>query len=504
MVRRRAKRAQPSPIQSKPEWRQLRHPFKPQEAFSDDRIAAMHDLALRVLEELGIKVLLDEARKVYAKGGARVVDEMVYFGRDMVDAAIASAPASFRMEAPTAARGYQVEDGALIFGPGGGCPNVTDRINGRRPGSIAALEDAIRLCQSFDVIHKVGPCCEAQDVPVHLRHYATMRAQLALSDKSLFVMGRGRQQVTESFEMIRLALNHSDEEFRRGVWCSTVVNTNSPRLLDRPMAQALIDFARYGQLSVITPFCLAGAMAPVTVAGALILQHAEALSALVLTQLVNPGAPAVIGGFGSNVDMKSGAPAFGTPAQIQMSIGTGQLCRHVGLPWRGAAGAASNAPDMQAAGETHHALWGNLMANAGMVFHAAGWLEGGISFGFEKFINDIEALQTIAQLCTRPDSDEDALGWEALTEVDPGGHFFATDQTMNRYEEAFYKPLVADLNNYGNWEMNGAVSAENRATEIWQQVLSEFTPPEGGQDRAGRIEDFVAQHTQAGGAPILD
>lgn len=504
MVRRRAKRPAPSPLQSKPAWRQLRHPFKPQEIFSADRIAAMHDMALRVLQELGIKVLLGEARDLYANGGARVVDEMVYMGRDLVEAAIASAPPSFRMEAPNPDRGYQVEEGALIFGPGGGCPNVTDRVNGRRPGSIAALEDAIRLCQSFDVIHKVGPCCEAQDVPVHLRHYATMRAQLALSDKPLFVMGRGRQQVTESFEMIRLGLNLSEDAFKQRIWSSTVVNTNSPRLLDRPMAQALIDFARYGQLSVITPFCLAGAMAPVTVAGALILQHAEALGALVLTQLTKPGAPVVIGGFGSNVDMKSGAPAFGTPAQIQMSIGTGQLCRHVGLPWRGAAGAASNAPDMQAAGETHNALWGNLMANAGMVFHAAGWLEGGISFSFEKFINDIEALQTIAQLCTRPDSDADALGWDALTQVDPGGHFFATDQTMNRYEEAFYKPLVADLNNFGTWEICGGVTADIRATEIWQQVLAEFIPPEGSHERAGRIEDFIVKATEAGGAPILD
>ncbi|WP_127114214.1 trimethylamine methyltransferase family protein [Shimia sediminis] len=504
MVRRRATRAQPSPVQSKPEWRALRHPFQPQDVFSADRIADMHEMALRVLEELGLKVLLDEARDLYARGGARVVDDMVHIGRDMVEAAIASAPASFRMEAPNSARGYPVEEGALIFGPGGGCPNITDRVNGRRPGTIAALEDAIRLCQSFDVIHKVGPSCEAQDVPVHLRHYATMRAQLALSDKPLFVMGRGRQQVTESFEMIRLALGLTDEAFRQSAWCSTVVNTNSPRLLDRPMAQALIDFARHGQLSVITPFCLAGAMAPVTVAGALILQHAEALGALVLTQLARPGAPAVIGGFGSNVDMKSGAPAFGTPAQIQMSIGTGQLCRHVGLPWRGAAGAASNAPDMQGAGETHQALWGNLMANATMVFHAAGWLEGGISFGFEKFINDVEALQIIAQLCTRPEGSADALGWDALAQVDPGGHFFATDQTMARYEEAFYKPLVADLNNFGTWEMNGAVTAEARATEIWQQVLAEYTPPKGSETRAGRIEEFVAKATEAGGAPILD
>lgn len=501
---RRTRRAPASVIEAHPEWRQLRHPFRPQEIFSADRIAAMHDMALKVLQELGLKILLDEARDIYAKGGARVDADMVYIGRDIVDWAISSAPASIKMRAPSPARNLVLEDGALIFGPGAGCPNASDLVNGRRPGTLRDYENALRLCQSFDVIHKLGPCCEPQDVPVHLRHYDLMRSQLALTDKFPFVYGRGRQQVAESFEMICLALGLSDDEFRHGVWASTVVNTNSPRQIDRPMGQALIDFARAGQLAVITPFCLAGAMAPVTVAGALILQHAEALGGLVLSQLARAGAPVCIGGFGSNVDMKSGAPAFGTPAHVQMSIGTGQLCRHVGLPWRGAAGAASNAPDMQAAAETHHSLWGNLMANAGMVFHSAGWLEGGLTFGFEKFINDIESLQTIATLCTPPDSSEDALGWGALEQVEPGGHFFATDQTMARYETAFYKPLVADLNNFGAWEMKGACTAETRATKIWQQVLKEFQAPKGGPARRARLARFVADRSAAGGAPIMD
>ncbi|SHJ40974.1 trimethylamine---corrinoid protein Co-methyltransferase [Shimia gijangensis] len=501
---RRNKRAPTRLIEHRPEWRRLRHPFQPQEVFSTDKIEAMHEMALKLLEELGLKVLLNDARDVYAKGGARVNEDMVFIGRDMVTAAIASAPASIQLRASSKERDLVLENGALVFGPGAGCPNATDLINGRRPGSLRDFDNALRLCQSFDVIHKLGPCCEPQDVPVHLRHYDMMRSQLSLSDKFPFVYGRGPQQVAECFEMMCLALGLSDEEFLQSAWCSTVVNTNSPRQIDRPMGQALMDFARAGQLTIITPFCLSGAMAPVTVAGALILQHAEALGALVLTQLVRPGTPVCIGGFGSNVDMKSGAPAFGTPVHVQMSIGTGQLCRHVGLPWRGAAGAASNAPDMQAAGETHHSLWGNLMANAGMVFHSAGWLEGGLTFGFEKFINDVEALQTIADLCTAPDASEDAFGWSALEQVDPGGHFFATDQTMQRYETAFYKPLVADLNNFGTWELNGAVTADSRATGIWQQVLSEFTPPEGGADRRASLEAYIADHTAAGGAPIMD
>ncbi len=501
---RRARR-QPAPlIQNRPEWRRLRHPFSPQALFSDDEIAAMHALSLRLLEELGLSILLEEARDLYAAGGARVVEEMVYIGRDLVEAALASAPASFRLRCSNPERDLHMENGALLFGPGSGCPNATDRVEGRRPGTLADFENAVRLTQSFDVLHTLGPCCEPQDIPVHLRHYGQMQAQLTLSDKFPFIYGRGRAQVEDGFDMIRTALDLDEQTFLNNAWVETVVNTNSPRLIDRPMAQALIDFGRAGQVVIITPFCLSGAMAPVTVSGALVLQHAEALGALVLNQLARPGAPAVIGGFGSNVDMKSGAPAFGTPEHVQMSIGTGQLARHVGLPWRGAAGAASNTTDMQAAGETHMSLWGNLMANAGMVKHAAGWLEGGLTFGFEKFINDVEALQIIAALCMRPDASADALGWDALNEVAPGGHFFATGQTMARFETAFHPPLVADLSNYGTWEKNGAVPSDERATQIWQQVLRDFAPPPGSAERRARLAPFIARRTEQGGAPILD
>ena len=501
---RRARRKAAPIIQQHPEWCQLRHPFQPQTLFSEDKIAAMHDMALKVLEELGTKVLLDEARDIYAAGGARVADEMVFIGRDMVEVAIETAPVSINLKTSNPERDLVLEEGALMFGPGSGCPNATDRINGRRPGDLKTFRNALRLHQSFDVIHTLGPSAEPQDIPAHLRHYDMIESQLALSDKFPFLYGRGRKQVQQGFEMVQLALDLSDEEFAANPYVSTVVNTNSPRQLDRPMGQALIDFARAGQLNIITPFCLSGAMAPITVAGALILQHAEALGALVLTQLANPGAPCAIGGFGSNVDMKSGAPAFGTPEHIQMAIGTGQLCRHVGLPWRGAAGSASNAADMQGAGENHMALWGCLMGNAGMVKHAAGWLEGGLTFGFEKFINDVEGLQTIASLCARPDASEDAMGWEAMTEVDPGGHFFATGQTMERYEAAFYAPLIADLNNFGTWEKAGARPSDERATDIWQRLLAEYSAPAGADERGARIAQYIADHAAAGGAPILD
>jgi len=486
-------------------YRQLRHPFAPQGFFTEDAINNIHEMALKVLEELGMKVLLDEARQIYKAGGA-IVDEtdlMVRIGRDMVIDALKTAPKSIPIMAVNPARCQQFELGTLMFGPGAGCPNVTDIKRGRRAGALDSFEESLKLQQSFNVIHQLGPATEPQDVPPNLRHYATMNAQMTLTDKPMFLYARGQKQVEQGFEMIRIGFNLSEDEFTSGTWANTVINTNSPRMLDIPMAQGIMDYARFNQMSIITPFCLAGAMAPITVEGALVLQHAEALAGITLAQLVRSGAPVAYGGFGSNVDMKSGAPAFGTPEQVKMTLGTGQLARLIGLPWRSAGGSASNVADMQAGLENNMAMWATVMAGATVVKHAAGWLEGGLTFGFEKFINDVEALQTFAELCQPPENSENALAWSAIAEVAPGGHFFDTGQTMRRYKDAFYQPLVADLSNFGAWKEAGGQTATERAYTVWNEVLANYTPPEGVDAIKDRLAPYIETQTNAGGAPPL-
>lgn len=500
-ARRRGGTAAPARVVN---YRQLRHPFTPQSVFSADEVAAIHDTALRVLEELGIKVLLPEARQILAKAGARIDGEMVFIGREIIAAALASAPRRIRLRAPNPAREQIYEDGALLFTPGSGCPNVTDLDRGRRPGTQQSYVETLKLQQAFDVIHVLGPSAEPQDIAPHLRHYAMMQAQMEVADKPLFVYARGRRQIEQSLDMIRIGLALADDDFADGVWSVTIINSNSPRVLDNPMAQGVIDCARLGQMSVITPFCLAGAMAPVTVAGALTLQHAEALACIALAQMTRPGAPVSYGGFSSNVDMKSGAPAFGTPEHVTMQIGSGQLARHIGLPWRSAAGSASNLADVQGATENLMGLWGDLMANATMIVHSAGWLEGGLSFGYEKFILDVEALQVLAELCVKPSGTAEDIGFDAIAEVAPGGHFFAARHTMARYSTAFHAPLVADLSNFGTWTAAGARSATERARDIWRQTLDGATPPPGGAEAAARLHDYIARQTAAGGAPPLD
>lgn len=501
---RRRNREGASKATRQPNYRQLRHPFPPQTAFSVDEVTAIHNTALRVLEELGIKVLLQEARELFAKAGARVADEMVFIGRDIVEAAIASAPKSFVIRAPNPARNQTYELGSMLFSAGSGCPNATDMERGRRPGSLRDFTETVKLMQSFDVIHVLGPCAEAQDVPINLRHFAMTKAQLEFADKPLFVYSRGRSQVHQAFEMIQAALNLTSEEFAGSVWAKTIINTNSPRMLDKPMAQGLIDFARAGQLCIVTPFCLAGAMAPITPAGALTLQHAEALAGITLTQLAKKGAPVSYGGFSSNVFMKSGAPAYGTPEHIKMQLGGGQLARLIGMPWRSATGAASNTADMQAALETTMGLWGCVLAQATLTVHSAGWLEGGLTFGYEKFINDVEGLQMMAELCQRPSGNEAEIGFDAIADVQPGGHFFQTQHTMDRYQTAFYAPIVADLNNFGTWLEHGSRTSAQRATDVWKQTLRDYTAPEGAGERVERLVPVIEKLTATGGAAPLE
>ncbi|WP_299153822.1 trimethylamine methyltransferase family protein [uncultured Tateyamaria sp.] len=498
--RRRGRGAAPAKTR-KTDYRQLRNPFPAMNVFSDDRIAAMHNAALDVLERLGIKVLLPEARAVFKAAGARVDEstQMIHIGREVVEAALDTAPKSFALKGGAPERDQIMELGTMIFQPGAGCPHATDLERGRRPGTEQDFRELITLTQHFDVLHMIPPLVEPQDAPIHLRHYAMTQGQMELTDKVPFIYSRGTGQVDQSFEMLQIARGLSDEAFRADAHCYTIINTNSPRQLDIPMALGIMDFARAGQMAVITPFTLMGAMAPITVAGAMTLSHAEALAAITLGQLVSPGAPVCYGTFTSNVDMKSGAPVFGTPEHFKASLAAGQLARHIGLPWRCASGSAANLGDVQAANETQFGTWGCLMAGATVTLHAAGWLEGGLTVSYEKLITDVEVLQMVAELCVQTPAEEAEIALDALQEVQPGGHFFGAAHTMERYSTEFYEPLVADFANIGTWEERGSVDATARATGIWKGILRDFTPPTSHEDNLEDLRTYISKRSAEGG-----
>lgn len=267
------------------------------------------------------------------------------------------------------------------------------------------------------------------------------------------------------------------------------------------MCLGMIQFAEANQSLCVTPFTLSGAMAPVTIAGALTLQHAEALAAIALIQLVRAGCPVVYGAFTSNVDMRSGAPAFGTPEAMKAAIGSGQLARHVGLPWRSSGVNTSNTPDAQAGYETMINTTGAFMGGANMLIHAAGWLESGLSTSFEKIILDIEMLQIWAEAFTPLTVNDAEIGLDAIGEVEPGGHFFGVGHTLDRYDSAFYDPIVFTRENWGQWIEGGSLTAAQRANTVWKQTLEAYEPPPMPDDWRAELDEFVERRVAEGGPP---
>jgi trimethylamine---corrinoid protein Co-methyltransferase len=484
-------------------YRSLVNPFEPVRVFSDDQVESMHLAALGMLERQGMRVLSPRGRAALASAGAKVDEssQMVHLDPGLVSTALATVPPEVNLIARNPLRSSIVGGRHVVFAPVAGPPNASDLQRGKRSGSIADFRDFVRLAQAFDVIHVLGQMVEPQDVAVSERHLETTLAQLTLGDKVPYFYCRGEAQLADCFAMVRIAHGIDEATLRREPLCYTICNTNSPLQLDVPMTDGIIDFAANGQLVIVTPFTLAGAMAPITIAGALTLAHAEALFGITLAQIIQPGAPVMYGSFTSNVDMKSGSPAFGTPEYTKAAFGAGQLARRIGVPWRCSSATAANAPDAQAAYESQMSLWGALLGGCNFVLHAAGWLEGGLTASFEKFILDVEMLQMFAEIFQPVPAATEDIGIEAVAEAGPGGHFFATAHTMKRYRDAFYIPLVSDWRNFGAWSDDGAKTATERACSLWRDTLASFQPPTMDPDVHQALTEFVERRRGEGGAP---
>src|SRR5271154_1822607 len=467
-------------------YRHLKNPFTPLKVFSEDQVAAIHEAALIILETQGMKVLSADARKLYHSAGAEADEatQIVRLDRGLVNASLATAPREITLHTADPQRNVPLSDNCVAFAVTSGPPNIMDTAGGRRAGTFEDFCNLRKLCQSFEVIHVLGGATEPQDVAVPVRHLHVTRAQLMLTDKVPFIFSRGHGQVADNFELIRLAHGISAEEFAARPYTYTIINTNSPLQLDIPMADGIIDFAKAGQVLIITPFTLAGFLVGLT-----------------LAQIVKPGAPVVYGSFTSNVDMKSGSPAFGTPEYVKAAFGAGQLARFLGLPWRSSNATASNIPDAQSAYESQMSLWGALFGGCNFVLHAAGWLESGLTTSYEKFILDIEMLQMFAEVFQPVGAAPSDLALEAVAEVGAGGHFFGCAHTMERYRSAFYAPLVSDWRNAGQWADDGAKTATERATGIWQSELQRYVAPARDPAIVEALDEYVARRKSEGGAP---
>jgi trimethylamine--corrinoid protein Co-methyltransferase len=492
-------------IQQRP-WKQLTRPYRPIEILSSDQVASIHEMGLTILEEIGMRVLHPQARTFYRGAGADVDegDMRVRFDRAMVMERVAMAPSSFELRARNPAKNVKVGGPHCILSSVGGPAYVMDNDRGRRTGSYAEMRDYLKLVQSLNVLHQEGGGpFEPLDLHQNTRHLDLYYAEITLLDKNWQPQTLGEGRTLDALEMVALSLGTTRQELAgQNPVFTGIINTNSPLQLDVPMAEGLITLATHGQVNVITPFTLAGAMSPVTLAGALAQQHAEALAGITLTQIVRPGVPVMYGGFTSNVDMKTGAPAFGTPEYTQAAQISGQLCRLIGIPFRSSNVTAANSVDAQAAYESAMSLWGCLMGGANLVLHAAGWLGGGLTASFEKLIIDAEMLQMMSAYFDAPTVDADTLALDAIREVGPAGHFFGAAHTMQRYERAFYSPLVSNWDNYDTWTERGQVTARERANAIWKRMVADYEQPpiDPGIDEA--LRDYMVRRKREGGSAL--
>ena len=487
-------------------WINLVNPYPPLEPLSSDQLGAIHEASMTVLEDYGIEVLSERVRASFRGAGARVDDShgIVRADRELVLDLVARAPGAFSLTPRNPNRQLEVGGAHIHFGMVSGPPNVHDCVNGRRPGNFADYERLVQLGQTFNAIHFFGNQSVAPiDLLAQTRHLDTYRASLILSDKVFSAVPIGRGRVRDAVEMVARARGLSLGELAISPSLFGNININSPRKLDEAMSEGALALAEYGQAVIVTPFTLMGAMTPVTLAAGLVQQNAEALFGIAMVQLFFPGTPVVYGGFTSNVDMRSGAPAFGTPENAKANLAGGQLARHYGLPYRSSGCNASNTADAQAVYETQMSLWSAVLGNGNLLYHAAGWLEGGLVASFEKVIIDVEMLQNLTCLFSKPKVNTEELALDTIGAVPPGGHFFGTEHTMQRYESAFYQPLLSDWQNNESWVEAGAKDATQRATDLWQQAIHSFEPPPIDPGRLEAIDEYVEKrkHEIGSGEP---
>ncbi len=474
----------------------------PTEVVSADELESIHIASLRILEEIGMDVLDPEARSLLMAAGAEVVGTTarLRFDRALVLDRITSAPAEFLLHSWKPEHTLHVGGDWMAFGTVASAPNVADLDGGRRMGNRHDYQNLLRLAQMLTSIHFIsGYPVEPVDVHFSVRHLHATFDALTLTDRPINAYSLGRQRTKDCIEMVRIARGVDDATLEREPSVFTVVNTNSPLRLDIPMAQGIIEFAQRNQIVCVTPFTLAGAMAPVTLAGALAQQNAEALMGAVLSQVVRPGSPFVYGGFTSNVDMQSGAPAFGTPEYVRTAMIGGQLARRYHLPYRSSNVCAANAVDAQAAYESVFALWGAVMGGVNLMMHGAGWMEGGLHASFEKMVLDADLLHMVSAMMDPVVVDDDTLALEAIAEVGPGGHFFGVGHTQARFRDAFYRPLISDWRNYETWDEAGRPEAATRANRLYHELLTAYEPPEMDGAVKEELEAFVARRVSEGG-----
>jgi trimethylamine--corrinoid protein Co-methyltransferase len=468
----------------------LTRTLKPFEVVSDEGLATIEHNADTILEEVGVIVRdYPDALERYKNAGAEVDGDLVRFPRGLCRSIVqATAPAVYTQHARNSAHNVQIGGDATVFAPNYGSPFVHDLDAGRRYATLADFQNFVKLAyMSPNLHHSGGTVCEPVDIPVNKRHLDMVYAHLRYSDKPFMGSVTAGSRAADSVDLARIGFGGDLAD--RTVMTS-LINASSPLVWDATMLAATEEYASANQATIITPFILAGAMAPVTTAGVAAQTLAEALAGMTFVQLVRPGAPVVFGSFASSMSMQTGAPTFGTPEPSLVLYTCAQLARRLGVPFRsGGSLCASKLPDAQAAYESANTLQATVLGGVNFVLHAAGWLEGGLAIGYEKFILDDDQLGMMATFVRGVDLTENGQALDAIRENGPGQHFLGTAHTLANFENAFYRSTTADNASYEQWLEDGALDASQRANTIWKQRLAEYQPP--------AIDDAVDEELRA-------
>ena len=464
------------------------------EILSEDAMAVLDRGWRRLMTDIGIEFLLDEAVEVFRGAGQRIEDgNRVHLDPEFVLEQVAKAPREFDVRARNPAQTIHVGGRHMAFASVYGCPFVREG-DVRREATMADFENLVRLSQAFPELDSPGgTICEPNDTPLDSRHLDMVYALQTLSDKPYMGSVTSGPNAADTIRMGEILFG-GREAIEATPASISLINVNSPLRYDDRMLSALMEYARAGQALIITPFLLMGAMSPVSIPATLVQQIAEALAGIALVQTIRPGSPVVFGSFLSNTDMQSGSPSFGTPESAIGLFCTGQIARSFGLPCRSGGGLnSSQTVDAQAAYESLMTMLPTFLAGANFVMHSAGWLEAGLVSCYEKFIVDIEILRQLRHEFTPLEIDEASLAFGAHEEVGPGGHFLGAMHTLERFRECFYRPLLSSTENFERWQKKGGRDATARAAEIWRATLEEYEQPPMDEGVRAELQEFVVR-----------
>ena len=463
------------------------------EVLSPDAMATLDKGWRRLMTEIGVEFMDDRALDLFRKAGQRVEDRTVFLDPDFVLEQVAKAPAEFDVQARNPENNVHIGGDSMAFGSVYGPPFVREG-EVRRDATMDDFRRFTKLAQSYSVLDSAGGViCEPNDTPLDSRHLDMTYALQTLTDK--IYMGNVVSGVNAADTLAMTSILFGSREAIEQTPASiSLINCYSPLRWDDRMLEAQFEFSAAGQPVVLTPFILMGAMSPVTIPAALVQQIVEALSGIALSQLIRPGTPVIFGSFLSNIDMQSGSPTFGTPESGLGLLCTGQIARHFGLPFRTGGGlTSSQVADAQAGYEALMTLLPTFLAGANWVMHSAGWLEGGLVAGYEKFVMDVELVQMLQHEFTPMEIDEDSMAFGAHEEVGHGGHFLGAMHTMERFRTCFYRPLLSSSENYERWMRNGGKDANTRAAEIYRKQLDEYEQPPLDDAVRQELEEYVVR-----------